>query len=85
MGSGWQGLRDKESYVRHAKDTVHGIEQRQASRLGAIRGALATRPATATGHDVYVADAGNNRLDKFDPAGTFIRALIGGLRTGVPA
>jgi hypothetical protein len=36
-------------------------------------------------HDVYVADTGNNRVDKFDPAGNFIRAFIGGLRTGVPA
>jgi len=35
--------------------------------------------------DVYVADTGNNRVDKFDPFGTFIRAFIGGLPTGAPA
>gem|GEM_PF-5049165 len=35
----------------------------------------------ATGN-VYVADTGNNRVDKFDPFGTFIRAFIGGLPTG---
>jgi hypothetical protein len=38
----------------------------------------------ATG-DVYVADTGNDRVDKFDSAGTFIRAFIGGLPTGAPA
>jgi hypothetical protein len=35
--------------------------------------------------DVYVADTGNARVDKFDSAGTFIRALIDGLRTGASA
>jgi NHL repeat len=36
-------------------------------------------------HDLYVADRNNNRVDKFDPFGTFIRAFIGGLPTGAPA
>ena len=35
--------------------------------------------------DVYVADTGNNRVDKFDPFGTFLRAFIGGLPTGAAA
>jgi hypothetical protein len=36
-----------------------------------------------TTHDIYVADPGNGRVDKFDLAGTFIPAFIGGLRAGV--
>lgn len=35
--------------------------------------------------DVYVLDQGNSRVDKFGPAGNFIRAFLSGLRIGAPA
>ena len=39
----------------------------------------------ATTHDVYVADAGNNRVDQFSSAGVFIRAWGWGVADGLPA
>ena len=38
----------------------------------------------ATTHDVYVADAGNNRIDQFSAAGVFIRAWGWGVADGLP-
>jgi hypothetical protein len=36
-------------------------------------------------HDVYVADTGNNRIDKFGLIANFLRAFLPGLRTGAAA
>ena len=49
---------------------------------GAAKIAVDNDPASPSHHDVYVYEESNNRVQKFDPAGAFLRAFGKGVNSG---
>jgi hypothetical protein len=67
-------------------DVSFGGEGSGAGKLREPAGVAVNDTTTgANAGDVYVADKGNNRIDEFDSAGTFIRAWGWGVATGASA
>jgi hypothetical protein len=83
FGSEGSGAGQLNERLKNVRLRLAGAERIRLRLLAHLRlTGLAVDQATG---DVYVADTGNDRVDKFDSAGTFIRAFIGGLPTGAPA
>jgi hypothetical protein len=65
----------------HAFSISFGSEGTGAGQLNEPSG-LAVNEAT---HDIYVADTGNNRVEKFGSAANFLLAFVPDLSIGAPA